>query len=598
MSDLRRKKLKATIKRYWKFLLVILAALAIGVLGGAIAHKLGYFSVVKALLLSPVAQQEPADMSQETEPLGSVFDHSSMQVLHFTDETAVEFVPVLEADRKSLSQRYALPPLERMNETDTAELMAPRQVLRRIQALGIDPETFDTPEANWKDLYNSVMSSVQPLAEATGETVAFEGSTAGDLNQFLAGVSGKVVEITSSELTMDETIQVPSGVVLHGNGVRLIAGAEILDKAIVLDRAENTAVTGIVITEGCRYGIYVKNSDLYYLAGNDISGAEYKGITIMGDNSRFAIVNNEVHGNGNGAVFLNGNISYGVIEANRILDNSGARNLTAGLVLCSIPIEDIETAYNPFPDELLENILESPHCMVVRGNTVSQNHSSGIYSDSGYLNYYVENTLYKNEKEGMCLDYGSFGNYVSGNVIRQNGGRNRMSDEDLEADFVLELGRLDDGSSPAKLPGISLDNTAYNIIYNNVILENYGSGVKAVRSAFCNTILGNTITDNNLGVSDQFHFFGVELSTDLNADQEVQGLDFTPCYQNIIARNIISGPHFSGIFLGEEAFMNDMFDNVIMGCSDWSIESLSGLHNSNANNLSDMPARGLDSAEG
>lgn len=596
--SVRRKKLKATIKRYWKFLLVILAALAIGVLGGAVAHKLGYFSAVKALLLSPVAQQEPADMSQETEPLGSVFDRSSMQVLHFTDETATEFVPVLEADRESLSQRYELPPLERMNETDTAELMAPRQVLRRIQALGIDPETFETPEANWKDLYNSVMSSVQPLAEATGETAVFEGSTAGDLNRFLAGVSGGVVEITSSELTMDETIQVPSGVVLHGNGVRLTAGAEVLDKAIVLDRAENTAVTGIVITEGCRYGIYVKNSDLYYLADNDISGTEYKGITIMGDNSRFAIVNNEIHGNGNGAVFLNGDISYGVIEANRILDNSGARNLTAGLVLCSMPIEDIETAYNPFPDELLENILKSPHCMVVRGNTVSQNHSSGIYSDSGYLNYYVENTLYKNEKEGMCLDYGSFGNYVSGNVIRQNGGRNRMSDEDLEADFVLELGRLEDGSSPAKLPGISLDNTAYNVIYNNVILENYGSGVKAVRSAFCNTILGNTITDNNLGVSDQFHFFGVELSTDLNADQEVQGLDFTPCYQNIIARNTISGQHFSGIFLGEEAFMNDMFDNVIMGCSDWSIESLSGLHNSNANNLSDMPARGLDSAEG
>ena len=66
--------MKATIKRYWKFLLVILAALAIGVLVGAVAHKLGYFSAVKALLLSPVAQQEPADISQETEPLGSVFD--------------------------------------------------------------------------------------------------------------------------------------------------------------------------------------------------------------------------------------------------------------------------------------------------------------------------------------------------------------------------------------------------------------------------------------------------------------------------------------------------------------------------------------------
>ena len=28
----------------------------------------------------------------------------------------------------------------------------------------------------------------------------------------------------------------------------------------------------------------------------------------------------------------------------------------------------------------------------------AQNHSSGIYSESGYLNYYVENTIYKNEK--------------------------------------------------------------------------------------------------------------------------------------------------------------------------------------------------------
>lgn len=590
--------MKATIKRHWKFLLVVLVALVIGVLGGAVAHKMGYFSAVKTLLLSPSTQQEVSDASQESEPLGSVFDRSSMQVLRFTDETATEFVPILETDRESLSQRYELPSLERMNETDTAELMKPRQVLRRIQALGIDPETFETPEANWKDLYNSVMTSMQPLAEATGETAVFDGSTTGELNRFLAGNSGGTVEVASPTLTMDETILVPSGVVLHGNGVQLTAGAEVLDKAIVMDGAENTAVTGFVITEGCRYGIYVKNSRLYYLADNDISGTELKGITVMGDNSRFAIVNNEVHGNGNGAVFLNGDISYGVIEANRIVDNCGACNLTAGLVLCSMPIEDIETAYNPSTDELLENIQESPHCMVVRGNTVSRNQSSGIYSHSGYLNYYVENTLYKNEKEGMCLDNGSFGNYVSGNVIRQNGGRNRMSDEDLEADFVLELGRLEDGSSPAKLPGISLDNTAYNTIYNNIILENYGSGVKAVRSAFCNIILCNTITDNNLGVSDQFHFFGVELSTDLNADQEVQGLDFTPCYQNIIARNTISGPHFSGIFLGEEAFMNDMFDNIIMGCSDWSIESLSSLHNSAVSNLSNMPTRGLDVTEG
>ena len=49
---------------------------------------------------------------------------------------------------------------------------------------------------------------------------------------------------------------------------------------------------------------------------------------------------------------------------------------------------------------MLYDILQSPHQLVVRGNTVAQNHSSGIYSESGYLNYYVENTIYKNEKRG------------------------------------------------------------------------------------------------------------------------------------------------------------------------------------------------------
>lgn len=171
-----------------------------------------------------------------------------------------------------------------------------------------------------------------------------------------------------------------------------------------------------------------------------------------GENTGFALVNNSIHENQNGAIFLNGEISDGVIEGNRIENNSGARNLTAGLVLCSMPIEDIETAYNPFPDEMLYDILQSPHQLVVRGNTVAQNHSSGIYSESGYLNYYVENTIYKNEKEGMCLDYGSFGNYITGCEIRQNGGRNRMSDEDLEADFILDQGRMADGSSPPSCP--------------------------------------------------------------------------------------------------------------------------------------------------
>lgn len=37
-----------------------------------------------------------------------------------------------------------------MTQSDTESLIAPLQVIQRIQTLGIDPATFDTPEANWK----------------------------------------------------------------------------------------------------------------------------------------------------------------------------------------------------------------------------------------------------------------------------------------------------------------------------------------------------------------------------------------------------------------------------------------------------------------
>ena len=500
---------------------------------------------------------------------------------------------VLDTDSQSLTERYTLPALERMTQSDTESLIAPLQVIQRIQTLGIDPATFDTPEANWKNLYNSVMTRLAPLATAeTAQAVNFTGSSLAELNDFLAANPGSTVEVISPALV------VPTGTILHGNGAVLTPGNETLDKAIVLDQAENAAVTGFVINGGCNYGVYVKNSSSFYLADLDISNVSLKGLCVMGENTCFALVNNSIHENQNGAIFLNGEISNGVIEGNRIENNSGARNLTAGLVLCSMPIEDIETAYNPFPDEMLYDILQSPHQLVVRGNTVAQNHSSGIYSESGYLNYYVENTIYKNEKEGMCLDYGSFGNYITGCEIRQNGGRNRMSDEDLEADFILDQGRMADGSSPAKLPGISLDNTAYNTIYGNIVRDNYGSGIKAVRSAFSNTILCNQIIDNNRGASDTFHFFGIELSTDLNADEAVQGLDFTPCYENIIARNTISGGHYAGVFMGEDAFMNDIFDNTFMDCTDWAIESLSKKYNSTPNNMANMPTRGIELSNG
>ena len=75
--------------------------------------------------------------------------------------------------------------LERMTQSDTESLIAPLQVIQRIQTLGIDPATFDTPEANWKNLYNAVMTRLAPLATAeTAQAVNFTGSSLAELNDF------------------------------------------------------------------------------------------------------------------------------------------------------------------------------------------------------------------------------------------------------------------------------------------------------------------------------------------------------------------------------------------------------------------------------
>ena len=88
--------------------------------------------------------------------------------------------------------------------------------------------------------------------------------------------------------------------------------------------------------------------------------------------------------------------------------------------MTSMEIDDYYTAYNEFKDEHLYNLLDTPHDIVLYQNNVKHNNSSGIYSDGAYQIYIVENIIYQNDKEGMCLDYGTFGAYVSNNIVKDS----------------------------------------------------------------------------------------------------------------------------------------------------------------------------------
>ena len=150
---------------------------------------------------------------------------------------------------------------------------------------------------------------------------------------------------------------------------------------------------------------------------------------------------------------------------------------------------------------------------------------------------------------------------------------------------------MEDGTSKAKLPGISLDNAAYNIVMSNSVSYNYGSGIKMVRSGYRNLLFGNIVDDNNVGRNDFCFGYGIELGFASKPDLPVIGLDFTPDYENIIARNTINGSHYSGIFIAADVYCNDLIDNIVMDGTEFAIENHSTYFNSavgntvNRNNL-------------
>lgn len=521
----------------------------------------------------------------------NAYDKALSALDYDISKAAVQINP---SDCLSIIAANNLPALSRMAQEDSQKYMSELQVLKKIERLGIDTVTFETPELNWKNLYNRITNTMTSKNTFANQ-LEFDKTTASELNKFIQTADNAYITIKSSSILLDEPVRLKSDIGINAAGVAFFnKNSEPVAQAVIAEDCSNFAIDNLdLVNGGYQYGIYIIRSNTFSIRNSTISNSVYKGLVIMGENHDFIIKNNTVSYNGNGAIFLDGNISNGIISENDVVDNYGTRNLTAGIVMTSMEIDDYYTAYNEFKDEHLYNLLDTPHDIVLYQNNVKHNNSSGIYSDGAYQIYIVENIIYQNDKEGMCLDYGTFGAYVSDNIIKENGGRLRQSDEDLEADFVTAFGRLADGSSPAKLPGISIDNSAYNTIVNNNVTQNYGSGVKMVRSAYRNIIMENTVSDNNKGKSEAFHFFGIEVGHASTPDEPVKGLDFTASYENIICRNIVTGRNYAGVFLADGSYCNDVFDNTILHSEWFAIECHSTQFNSMLNNAMDQEVLNL-----
>lgn len=510
--------------------------------------------------------------------------------------------PPLGTGASPLAARLVLPPLRTDAGSDVQRQFETTQVGRRFRRLGLDAAAA---EAAWQGADETLRRARLALAAETPSRIAvFDGTTASQLNRRLREpplAPLGALRVRSDRLLLDEPIRIARGPLLLDLGhaeLRPPAGAA-PRFAVRIENAAGVTVEGGRFVDG-DWAVLVRGGRDVVLRGLHVADLRRGGVVVTG--SVGTVVGRSTFARIDGApILLHGDSRQNALLDNEIRDNRGTSNWHAGIV-----VSDRGVAVDGDPDALLaadrhgvreERIdarLSVPRDNVVGWNRIQGNLSSGIYADGGVRNVFVGNTIEANAKEGVCLDNGASGNVVVGNAIRGNGKRWGQVDDVLRRDFVLGLGRLADGTSPAKTPGLSLDNAAHNIVVANVLDRNFGGGVKLVRTAFFNRIGLNVLADDAEGTNARFHFFGIELGA-APADGPVADLDFTPSRGNLVFANTIRGRHHAGIFFGPGSTDNDTFDNSVFGATAWALEQVRPQPNPSLNNLTNLPSRNIGS---
>ena len=302
-----------------------------------------------------------------------------------------------------------------------------------------------------------------------------------------------------------------------------------------------------------------------------INKSHDRGVVLRGHSSFIHFKHCNFYDNKRSGIMIQDGSHHIYISQCEFFGGSSSSNWSAGIVITSVsPVSEygIRDAFDNnyfFPVDFSFKKDTVPFKNIIEASHIHDNQSSGIYIDGGNGNVVAGNYLVNNDKEGICLDYFSVGDIVDSNVLSKNGFRKFQSDDDLKNDFVLHFGRLADGSAVSKLPNISIDNAAYNIIVRNSISDAAGDGIKIVRSGFRNIMGLNSIVDNNAGECSVFYFTGILLgSAGSDVENDTSGIDALPSIENIIFGNTIYGRHKIGILIDHGGVYNDIYDNIIM----------------------------------
>ncbi len=315
--------------------------------------------------------------------------------------------------------------------------------------------------------------------------------------------------------------------------------------------------------------LFITDSSNFTIHGCGCSDAEGSGVIIHNGNN-FRISGCFFHNNLSAGILIIGHSYNGEIRDCICSRSRGNFNQDAGIHLCSTsqqvtPSHIPEHCHEPLP---ITSKRQRPHHILIKNCTITHCRAQGMYLE-GAVNCLIEdNILVHNNKEGICFDWGSCYNIFCRNIVSLNGERRRLSPEEIEADFISEYPLLADGSSSMKLPGISLDNGCMNLIEENKITNNYGGGVKMVRTALFNKVINNQILYNAIGANAYvLYFHGITvlgcgaINNEFDTTRPAL-LDFMPSILNTITKNTITKEHWHPLFYDRLSSNNFASDNI------------------------------------
>jgi hypothetical protein len=503
--------------------------------------------------------------------------------------------PRLSVNPIDVFSAFSLPPVPDSAVSPLTPIVAALQVGHRAAALSLSDTSATAAWQNAQNLLNQ--RATRSARPPNAKTVVFSGATASLLNQVIAGSGVVRIQVISEMLSIDQPIEIRrSGLTLDLGPAQLVADNP-QSYMLRIENATNVVITGGDFISGDSAVLVSASSevDVSHVRINNLTGA---GVVVTGSTG-VTVTDNQIAELPLAGIVIHRGTTQSIVENNQITGGIGYSNMMAGIVITD---REVDLTSNPRaifgPDgywvitEPMMQRLHPPRDNLIAWNSVTGGLASGIYSDGGIETVIFANVLEGNSKEGLCLDNGSTANVVAANIVHDNGKRWGDPDTVLALDSILAGGRLPDGTAAEKVPGISLDNALYNIVFGNDLAHNFGGGVKMVRTSYFNAVGTNNLLDNNDGAGATFHFFGIELGAAPGSSAE---LDFTPSRGNVVFSNMIRGSHYSGIFFDDGSNTNNVLNNVVLDALFWALESAEQMANTSLNNFTNLLSRNIGS---